>query len=448
MFTDFLSDIFSNNREKDAIIWQGRTYSYRFLLKTFREWMKQLAESSVSANDVVLLEADFSPNAVALLLALIEHSCIVVPLTASVKAKKEEFCEIAQVENIITIDQEDAVSFDKISRRADHELLRQLKDRGHPGLILFSSGSTGKSKAALHDFVPLLEKFEVSRHAMRTLTFLLFDHIGGINTLFHVFSNAGCVVTVQDRSPDDISRAIETHKVQLLPTSPTFINLMLLSEAYRKYDLSSLELVTYGTEVMPESTLRKFHECFPNVRLLQTYGLSEIGIMRSKSESSDSLWMKIGGEGIKTRIVDNILHIRTPSAMMGYLNAPSPFTPDGWFDTGDTVETNGDYIRILGRESEIINVGGEKVWPAEIEEVIQAMPGVEDVAVIGIKSPITGQMVQAAVKLVTEETLSDFRKRMRTFCKDKLAPFKIPQKVVLADHSFHGGRFKKLRRGD
>ncbi|HHC24756.1 MAG TPA: long-chain fatty acid--CoA ligase, partial [Desulfobacterales bacterium] len=111
MFTDFLSDIFSNNREKDAIIWQGRTYSYRFLLKTFREWMKQLAESSVSANDVVLLEADFSPNAVALLLALIEHSCIVVPLTASVKAKKEEFCEIAQVENIITIDQEDAVSF-------------------------------------------------------------------------------------------------------------------------------------------------------------------------------------------------------------------------------------------------------------------------------------------------------------------------------------------------
>jgi len=207
-------------------------------------------------------------------------------------------------------------------------------------------------------------------------------------------------------------------------------------------------LVTYGTEVMPESTLKKFHECFPNVRLLQTYGLSEIGIMRSKSESSSSLWMKIGGEGIETRIADGILQIKTPSAMLGYLNAPSPFTSDGWFDTGDKVEIKNDYIRILGRESEIINVGGEKVWPAEIEEVIQMMPGVEDVAVCGVKSPITGQMVQASVKLNNDETLSDFRKRMRNFCKDRLAAFKIPQKVILSDHSFHGGRFKKLRIGN
>jgi acyl-coenzyme A synthetase/AMP-(fatty) acid ligase len=362
-----------------------------------------------------------------------------------VKAKKGEFCDIAEVEHIISIDEYDKISFENVTRQAVHELLKELKARNHPGLILFSSGSTGKSKAALHDFAPLLEKFKVRRPALRTLTFLLFDHIGGINTLLHTLSNAGCVVTVQERSPEIVCKAIQEHKVQLLPTSPTFINLLLLSEAYRDYDLGSLELVSYGTEVMPETTLKRFHECLPNVRLLQTYGLSEIGIMRSKSESSDSLWVKIGGEGIETRIADGILQIKTPSAMLGYLNAPSPFTPDGWFDTGDTVEVKGDYVRILGRQSEIINVGGEKVWPAEIEEVIQMMPGVEDVAICGIKSPITGQMVQARVKLNTEETLSDFRKRMRMFCKDRLAPFKIPQKVILADQGFHGGRFKKLR---
>jgi len=448
MFTDFLSDIFSDNREKDALVWQDRKYLYGFLLNAFQDWRKKLDESGIAKNSVVLLEADFSPNALALMLSLIEHECIVVPFTTSVKAKKREFCEIAQVEHIVSIDETDRVSFEKISRQADHGLLRQLKERRHPGLILFSSGSTGKSKAALHDFAPLLEKFKIRRNAMRTLTFLLFDHIGGINTLLHTLSNAGCIVTVQDRSPENICKAIQKHKVQLLPTSPTFINLLLLSEAYRNYDSSSLELVTYGTEVMPESTLKKFHECFPNVRLLQTYGLSEIGIMRSKSESSNSLWMKIGGEGIATRIVEGILQIKTPSAMLGYLNAVSPFTQDGWFDTGDKVEINGDYIRILGRESEIINVGGEKVWPVEIEEVIQMMPGVEDVAVCGVKSPITGQMVQASVKLDNDETLSDFRKRMRTFCKDKLASFKIPQKVILTDHAFHGGRFKKMRIGN
>jgi len=67
--------------------------------------------------------------------------------------------------------------------------------------------------------------------------------------------------------------------VQLLPTSPTFINLLLVSGAHRRHDLSSLEMVTYGTEVMPESTLKGFHELFPKIRLLQTYGLSEVGIL-------------------------------------------------------------------------------------------------------------------------------------------------------------------------
>src|SRR5439155_346850 len=102
-----------------------------------------------------------------------------------------------------------------------------------------------------------------------SITFLLFDHIGGVNTLLYVLSNAGCVVTVPKRSPEVVCAAIERHRVQLLPTSPTFINLLLMSEAYKRHDLSSLEMVTYGTEVMPETTLERFHRLFPRVRLLQ-----------------------------------------------------------------------------------------------------------------------------------------------------------------------------------
>ena len=144
--------------------------------------------------------------------------------------------------------------------------------------------------------------------------------------------------------------AIERFQVQILPTSPTFLNLLLLSGAYERHDLSSLELVTYGTEVMPEPTLARLHEILPRVRLLQTYGLSEVGILRSKSKSSDSLWVKVGGEGFQTRIVDGMLEIKAQSAMLGYLNAPSPFSEDGWFKTGDAVEVEGEYIRILGRQ--------------------------------------------------------------------------------------------------
>src|SRR5690606_3810396 len=196
-------------------------------------------------------------------------------------------------------------------------------------------------------------------HRKRAITFLLFDHIGGINTLLYYLSNGGTIVTVQDRSAHAVCAAIERHRVQVLPTSPTFINLMLVSGAHRSFDLSSLELITYGTEVMPESTLARLNRELPHVQTQQTYGLSELGILRSKSKSSDSLWVKIGGEGFETRVVDGMLEIKAKSAMLGYLNAPSPFTEDGWFKTGDAVEVDGEYIRILGRKSELINVGGE-----------------------------------------------------------------------------------------
>ena len=446
MIIDFLTDKFSANRAQDAIIWHDKPYSYGWMEDAVKEWLRRLETEAVPKNSIVSLEADFSPNAVALMLALIERGCIIVPLTQSMAAKKAECRQVAEVETVIQLDTEDRASIANLTNQPAHELLRGLKRAQHPGLVLFSSGSTGKSKAALHDFIPLLEKFKVPRHARRTITFLMFDHIGGVNTLLYTLSNGGCAVMVEDRSPNGICRAIERHKVQLLPTSPTFIHLLMISEAYKQYDLSSLQLVTYGTEAMPEGTLKRFHALFPNIQLLQTYGLSEIGILRSQSKSSDSLWLKIGGEGFETRIINGILEIKAKSAMLGYLNAPSPFTEDGWFNTGDAVEVDGEYVRILGRTSEMINVGGEKVYPAEVESVIQQMDGVEDITISGEPNPVTGHIVKARVKLKTNESLGDFRKRMRSFCKDKLPAFKIPQKVVLVNQESYGERFKKMRR--
>ena len=446
MHIDFLLDAFRADVVKDAVVWQDEPFSYAWLLVAVGRWTDFLRNRALAPGTVVSLEADFSPTSIALLLALVEHGAIIVPLTPSVEAKKPEFRDIAQVEATISIAGSDRAYLRKTGVAASHELFERLRIAGRPGLVLFSSGSTGTSKAAVHDFVPLLEKFKVPRHALRTLTFLLFDHIGGVNTLLYVLSNAGCVVTVPKRSPEVVCAAIERHRVQLLPTSPTFINLLLMSEAYKRHDLSSLEMVTYGTEVMPETTLERFHRLFPRVRLLQTYGLSEVGILRSQSRAADSLWVKVGGDGFETRVVDGMLQIRARSAMLGYLNAPSPFTSDGWLPTGDAVDVDGEYLRIRGRHSEIINVGGEKVYPAEVESVLQSMEGVKDVTVGSEPNPIAGQIVTARVKLATGESLPEFRKRMRLFCRDKLPLFKIPQKVVLVDEAMHGERFKKMRR--
>jgi long-chain acyl-CoA synthetase len=446
MHVDFLLERFRAAGNAPAIVWRDQVVNYAWLAEETTRMQRLLAERGVPAGAVAGVEADFSPRAVALLLALIERGAIIVPLTTSVEEKKPEFRAVAEVEYRVALDANDELQIEPTGLTAVHELIVGLKKAGHPGLILFSSGSTGKSKAALHDIVPMLEKFTVQRHTLRTITFLLFDHIGGFNTLLYNLSNAGCIVTVQDRQPETVCRAIAQHRVQLLPTSPTFLNLLLVSEAWKHHDLSSLETVTYGTEVMPQSTLDRFVAAFPKVKLQQTYGLSEVGILRSKSRSSDSLWVKVGGEGFETRIAEGMLEIKARSAMLGYLNAPSPFTADGWFKTGDAVEVDGEYIKILGRKSELINVGGEKVYPAEVESVLQTMPGVEDVAVVGEKNAITGHIVFARVKLTGDEALPAFRARMREYCAGKLPRFAVPQRVELVDRTLHGERFKKMRR--
>jgi acyl-coenzyme A synthetase/AMP-(fatty) acid ligase len=446
MYVDFLLDIFEQNARTDAIIWHNEAYRYAELTGSYRESRAWLSSQGLQPGTVVSLEADFSRRSVALLLALIECGCIVVPLTAALGSKKEEFRRIAEVECAIRVDSQDLPSFQFTGSSAAHRLLRDLKGAGRPGLIVFSSGSTGVNKAILHEFLPLLDKFRTHRTApKRIFTFLLFDHLGGINTLLYALSNSCCVVTVNERNPDVVAQAIERHRVQILPASPTFLNLFIFSEAWKRYDLSSLELVTYGTEPMPVSVLTRFRELLPGVKLQQTYGLSELGVLRSRSKSSDSLWVKVGGEGFKWRVVNGVLQVKAESAMLGYLNAPSPFTDDGWFDTGDIVEQDGEYVRFLGRRSEVINVGGQKVFPAEVESVLLEMQNVEEALVAGEAHPLTGQIVRAIVRLSLPEAIEDFRKRMREFCGARLPKYKIPQKVVISDQVLHSSRLKKAR---
>lgn len=446
-FIDFIVTQAGGSPRAEALVWRGSTWTYGELLKVYAKWLEILKQNQVSAGAVVGLEADFSPESVGAFLALTANNCVLVPLSHSVAAKNPHFSDIAEIEYSIRIEGDDSHRIEKSSRTATHTHYRTLRERAHPGLVLFSSGSTGTAKAAVHDLTGILEKFKVPRARQRAITFLLFDHIGGVNTLFYMLSNLGCVVTVEERSPDVICRAIQDYRVELLPTSPTFLNLLLLSEAWTRYDLSSLKTITYGTEPMLQSTLERVHKALPRVQLLQTYGLSEVGILRSKSKGPDSLWVKIGGEGFETRVIQGLLEIKAKSAMLGYLNAPSPFTEDGWFKTGDAVDVDGEYFRILGRKSELINVGGEKVYPAEVESVVQEMLEVQDVSVVGVPHPITGNVVCAKVTPVDiDADAVELSKKIRAYCRTRLAAYKIPVKIEVIREAQHNDRFKKMRR--
>jgi len=430
-----------------ALVWRGMETPYSVLLQLADEWRSKFEAQGIGRGHVVALEGSFSPNACSALVALVRLGAITVPLTPLMRAQRDKFLDIAEVQLSVEFDDADGASFTLHERRVTNPLTQKLILRGNPGLVIFSSGSTGSPKAILHDFSAILEKFEKIRQKKTTLTFLLFDHIGGIDTLFNTFASGGTVVTVESRDPETVCRAIARHRVHTLPTSPTFLNLLLMSGAAEQHDLSSLKVIAYGTEPMPESTLKALHAILPDVSLVQTYGMSELGVLRSRSRDSESLWLKFTGEGFETKIVDGILWVRAKTAMMGYLNAPDLFDEDGWLNTQDAVEVDGEYLRILGRATDLINVGGQKVYPAEVENVLLQLENVQDVAVFGKAQPMMGQVVAARFKLVNPEPLDAFKRRMMAFCRERLANYQIPRLVELTDAEQFGARFKKMRNG-
>jgi acyl-CoA synthetase (AMP-forming)/AMP-acid ligase II len=182
--------------------------------------------------------------------------------------------------------------------------------------------------------------------------------------------------------------------------------------------------------------------------LQQTYGLSEVGVLSSRSREDGSLWVRIGGNGFETKVIDGILWVKSDFSMVGYLNAPSEFDEDGWFNTHDVVEVDGEYFRILGRESDLINVGGQKVYPIEVENVIVGIENIRDVAIFSERHNLLGNIVVAKVLLETPESVESVKRRIRKACLSCLAPFKAPSKVILAERVLHNARQKKIRRAD
>lgn len=444
---DWLIERFNSAPDKQAFIHEGRSVSYGAVAATIAAFGQRIGQAGIKAGDSVVVLGDYSPEVFCMMIALAQHGAIVIPLTTQSVIEESVALGVSGCDWYVRFGA-DGVDFTIDERRlaTDNALLAQFRRRGTPGLVLFSSGSTGTPKGILHDFNQVAEKFRKPRGAVIAIPFLMIDHFGGINTILGITASLGTVVTVAERSAANICDAIARYKVELLPATPSFLTLLMASKLNTEYDLSSLKRITYGTEVMPQSTLDRVRAAFPFVTLQQTYGLSEVGVLRSQSRDDGSLWVRVGGDGFQTKIVGGVLWIKSEYAMIGYLNAPSDFDADGYFNTQDQVEVDGEYFRILGRVTDLINVAGQKVYPAEVESVILELDNIEDVAVFGEQHNLLGQIVVAKIVLTSPEPLDSVKKRVRQACAAALTAFKVPAKVVLAEGVLHSARQKKIRK--
>ncbi len=429
-----------------AIVDRSVEYSYLQLGNQIKEFKAELDKSILDGQVVVIL-SNYNFYSIALFFALLEKKIIIVPIVSTNNKEIKKKLRIVDCDVVINL-QNDNLEIRHQEASSNHSMIQHLIDLGQSGLIIFSSGSTDQPKAMVHNLDNLIDSYQGRKlKKFNILVFLMFDHIGGLNTLLNALSIGANIVLPENRKPEYIARLIEQYHIQILPVSPTFLNMMLMSQVQDKYDLSSLRMITYGTESMPESLLKKLKSAFPRTKLLQTFGTSETGISKTSSRSSCSLDMKLDPLVTKYKIVNGELWLKSKTQIIGYLNASmGNFTEDGWFRTGDLVEELDDgYIRIKGRSKEVINVGGEKVMPTEVESVVLELDEVNDCLAYGQKNAITGQIVAVQISLKKNVDPKDAKSIIRKHCKTQLDNYKVPAKIEFVDKVDLSDRFKKKR---
>jgi len=418
-----------------SIIDENGSFSYNQLSNQVNKYKNQLDKKIIDFDNVIIY-SDYNFYSISLLIYLSKRTVNIIPI---IKTTQKEFeSKIQELSNskIIFLDSKGTINITENNDKKNLIKRNLILENSETGLVLFSSGTTGKPKVMIQNFSKIIKEIVIPKRQKKLnfLIFLMFDHIGGINTLLNCLINGSTIVIPKDRNPSTIISVIEKHNINVFPTSPTFLNLMLMDDSFSQNKMNSLRLITYGTERMPSELLKRLNKILPKVKLLQTFGTSETGILKTISKSSDSTFFKIVDTNKDYKIVDGELFLRSITAVKGYLNHDnSNFKSDGWYASGDLVKEDSEgYIKIIGRKNKIINVGGLKVLPSEVEDVINNVEGVIDSFVYGEDSIITGNIVcvKVATKLPYQITL---KKNIKKECKLKLDKYKIPVKIIFND---------------
>lgn len=330
---------------------------------------------------------------------------------------------------------------------------QQLNPQGSPCFIVRTSGSSSsRYKFILHSVEKFCGKYlKRGRHFDRTLAFSPLESIAGTECLLETVVVGASLVAGGDKmNPDLVSQLLQSHSVDYFQTTPTFLNLMLVAKKISGSTFSSVKKIAYGSEPAALPALNEIKNNFPAIELNHTYGMSEIGIQITHTNPTDPTEFRLD-ELNSGRIHCGLVEVKSLVPMLGYINSEeNPATAEGWFKTGDRVNENGDYWRILGRATDLLNVAGRKFFPSDVEAILLEMPGIGDAIVIGQKNELIGQSLMVKILLSTPEEELAFRKRFKKFCEERLPYFMHPQRVELIDEKeFHrpeGSRFKKMRR--
>jgi acyl-coenzyme A synthetase/AMP-(fatty) acid ligase len=307
-------------------------------------------------------------------------------------------------------------------------------DANAPGVLLTTSGTTGKPKVAFHVLSSLLSRALQSSPKLKSTKWLLTFHpatFAGLQVLLTVLVGGSEVVVTSTATIAGLSKAALEYRPTHVSATPTFWRgfLLALGSDCTKIPLKQ---ITIGGEAIDQTTLNQLHSSYPKARVTHIYASTEAGALFAVNDGRAGFpaeWLDEGVEGARLRIRNEVLEVVSPRSMTHYEGGHGleTVTKDGWITTGDVVEVVGDRVYFKGRVDEIINVGGSKVNPEEVESVLLQMPIIGEARVFGIPNPIAGTLVAAEIVLSKEEDASTARRSIHSFVSERMESFKVPR---------------------
>jgi long-chain acyl-CoA synthetase len=463
---------------KVALTFENRRFTYAEL----DEWSNRTAEGllrlGIGRGDRVALFLPNIPEFVAAYLAIQKLGAVAVSLNSTLRQQEATF--ILQDSGSMAVFTTEALRAQVQPRLLPHlqhvivvegaagsgdialaellgdttgELLAAVMDRDDPSAILYTSGTTGEPKGACLSHGNVLSNMHAFNYNCgmrpddRMLLFLPLFHCFGQNAILNSALNA-CATVVLHRAfhPAAVVRSIIEDEVTMFFGVPTtFIPIYNLASPS---DMSSVRYYFSAAAPLPREIARQWQEKYQRV-INEGYGLTETAPFASYNHR---LWCKLGSigapiENVEMRIVDpdtgaevptgdsGEIVVRGPNVMLGYWKRPEATAKairNGWFHTGDIGRVDEDgYFYIVDRVKDMVNVGGLKVYPVEVENTIYQHPAVEEVAVYGTVDSFTGERVCA--NIVCKPGQRTTAAEVIAFCRQQLADYKIPSVVLFVE---------------
>jgi long-chain acyl-CoA synthetase len=319
-------------------------------------------------------------------------------------------------------------------------------------VLIYTSGTSGRPKGVMLSHGNISANISQYRRAVSITT---DDVMLGILPGFHSFGftvltmaplTIGCRVVYSARfMPPRVLKLIREHKATIFVAIPSMYNALLGVKDAKPADLASMRLAVSGGEPLPMDVATRFFERF-GVRINEGYGLTETAPATNVCLPHEYRPHSVGRPlpDVCERIVsietgrtlgpneDGEVRMKGPNVMQGYYKLPAEtaaaFDEDGWFRTGDIGRFDSDgHLFITGRLKEMMIVGGENVFPREIEEALNKHPDVHASAVVGLNDPVRGEVPIAFVELQEGAAFSE--PALRTWCRDHLAGYKVPRDI-------------------